>query len=123
MGRNSSARTPHPAGWDRKHVLNTIISCLSDILSENGGNVEFVTNIPTEETHLVGSRSVIDSLELIELIISVEKKLREDHTIAVTLSDEQAVVLRRHSFRTVGTLAEYIHSLCISSAYEQCRDA
>jgi len=74
--------------------------------------------LPTEEhiaksndTTLFGSDSKIDSLGLINLIVTVEQNIEDEFDIPITLADERAMSQENSPFRTVGSLADYIEML------------
>ena len=60
------------------------------------------------DTALLGASSKLDSLDLVNLIISTEQKLEEELDIHLTLADEKAMSQKNSPFRTVTSLAEYI---------------
>jgi len=66
------------------------------------------------ETVLFGRGAGLDSLDLVNLIVSVEEKLADRFGAAVTLADERAMSRKRSPFRTVATLAEYVCELLAS---------
>jgi len=74
--------------------------------------------LPTEEhivksanTTLFGSDSQIDSLGLVNLIVSVEQNIEDEFDIPITLADERAMSQEKSPFRTVVSLANYIEIL------------
>jgi D-alanine--poly(phosphoribitol) ligase subunit 2 len=60
---------------------------------------------------LFGNGAVIDSIELVSLIVHVEGRLAEELGMQVTLADERAMSQKHSPFRTVGTLCDYIRTL------------
>ncbi len=65
----------------------------------------------SDETVLYGAGSVMDSLGLVNLIVSIESAVGERFGVAITLADEKAMSLRNSPFRSVGTLGAYVHQL------------
>ena len=63
------------------------------------------------DTVLLGSGSRLDSLGLVNLIMSIEQLIEERYGQAVTLADERALSQKSSPFRTVGTLTEYTAGL------------
>ena len=61
---------------------------------------------------LYGRQGVLDSLGLVSLLAGIELALEEECGIQITLADERAFSQARSPFRTVASLAEYIHGLC-----------
>lgn len=64
------------------------------------------------EARLYGRQGVLDSLGLVSLLAAVEQAMEEQYGVQVTLADERAFSQARSPFRTVKSLAEYIHGLC-----------
>jgi D-alanine--poly(phosphoribitol) ligase subunit 2 len=64
------------------------------------------------DARLYGRQGVLDSLGLVSLLAAIEQALEDEHGIQVTLADERAFSQARSPFRTVGSLAEYIHAVC-----------
>ena len=63
-----------------------------------------------EDTVLIGSGAKLDSLNLVSLIVDIEKGLSDKLGIEVSLTDENAMSQQKSPFRTVKTLADYICS-------------
>ena len=53
----------------------------------------------------------MDSLGLVNLIVSVEQNIEDDFDVSITIADERAMSQKHSPFRTVGTLADYIEIL------------
>jgi len=62
----------------------------------------------TDETHLIGGQSPIDSIGLVTLIADLEGDIQKEFGQTVTLADEKAMSRTLSPFRKVGTLVEYI---------------
>ena len=62
----------------------------------------------TDETHLIGGRSPLDSIGLVTLIADLEGDIQREYGVSVTLADEKAMSLTVSPFRRVGTLVEYV---------------
>lgn len=62
------------------------------------------------ETSLFGSDGVLDSMELVGLLISIEESLM-DEGCEIALSDERAMSQSRSPFRSIGSLKSYIEEL------------
>ncbi|MEZ0395197.1 MAG: hypothetical protein ABWK53_02010 [Anaerolineales bacterium] len=63
------------------------------------------------ETRLLGRNSKLDSLGLVNLIVLVEEKIADRYDRRLTLADERAMSQERSPFRSVQSLAEYVHLL------------
>jgi acyl carrier protein len=62
----------------------------------------------TEDTVLVGTDAVLDSLGVVQLIVEVEQRVEAVHGISVTLANDKAMSARNSPFRTVGVLADHV---------------
>lgn len=60
---------------------------------------------------LYGKDGVLDSLELVNLILLVEERAAEAFGRPFTLVDDRALSAHRSPFRTVGHLAEHVAEL------------
>ena len=94
-------------GLRRKDVAKLVQEALKDLLEESGlepdGGID-------EQTGLIGSGAVLDSLGLVNLIVDLEQRLDEEHDCALILADERAMSMNHSPFRTVNTLIEYVWS-------------
>ena len=62
----------------------------------------------TDETHLIGAQSPLDSIGLVTLIADLEGDILQATGKSVTLADEKAMSLTLSPFRKVGTLVDYV---------------
>jgi acyl carrier protein len=90
---------------DRKTALEVVIVSLRDAVEQSGNPVP--ADI-TEETVIVGKDALLDSVQVVSLIIDVEQRLEMDHNISVTLASDKAMSKRTSPFRTAGVLADYV---------------
>ena len=65
----------------------------------------------SDSTQLFGSKSKLDSIGLVSLIVTVERLIEEKYDKTVTLASEKAFSRSSSPFRTVQTLSEYISEL------------
>jgi acyl carrier protein len=59
-------------------------------------------------TILVGHGGQIDSLGLVQLIVSVEQKVNDNFNVEVSIVDDKAFSQNHSPFRTVGTLIDFV---------------
>jgi acyl carrier protein len=62
----------------------------------------------TESTALIGSKAVVDSLGLVQIISDVEDTISDRFGRDVDLTDESALSQEKSPFRSVGTLVDHI---------------
>lgn len=64
----------------------------------------------TDETHLIGGQSPLDSIGLVTLIADLEGDIQREFGKVVILADEKAMSRTLSPLRKVSTLVEYIDS-------------
>lgn len=64
--------------------------------------------IKAPETRLLGTQSVLDSMQLVSLIVTTEREIEDVFGVALTLADERALSMKSSPFRSVRALADYI---------------
>lgn len=62
----------------------------------------------SNETVLMGQTGRLDSLSLVNLIVSVEGAIEDELDVSISLADEKAMSQKNSPFRTVRTLIDYI---------------
>jgi acyl carrier protein len=67
------------------------------------------------EAPLAGDSGRLDSSGLINLIVVTEQKTDEEFGIPILLTDERTMSQVDKVFRTLGTLADYIHQLLVEN--------
>lgn len=70
----------------------------------------------TDDTHLLGGQSPLDSIGLVTLIADLEGDIQREFGKAVILADEKAMSRTLSPFRKVGTLVDYIDEKLRSQA-------
>lgn len=63
------------------------------------------------DTVLYGDDGLLDSIQLVNLIVAVERRVEEIMGFSVAIADEKAISQRNSPFRTVRTLCEYISGI------------
>lgn len=63
------------------------------------------------DTKLFGSSSNIDSLGLINLIVSIEQNIEDEFDLSLTIADERAMSQKNSPFSSVKSLIDYIEVL------------
>ena len=93
---------------DNDKVIQTIFEVIEEI---NPGIPESRRLNKSPDTVLFGEGGSLDSLGLVNFIVTTEQKIQESFGVTVVLADEKAMSLRNSPFRTVQTLAEYVSVL------------
>jgi acyl carrier protein len=65
----------------------------------------------TSESRLFGSNSPVDSIALVSMLVEVEQSVNEQCNTEIVIADDRAMSQKRSPFRTIGSLADYIHAL------------
>jgi acyl carrier protein len=89
----------------RSDAYDIVLQSLNEVFAQGG------TPPPasvTEDTVLVGTEAVLDSIGVVQLIVEVEQRVEQNHGISVTLANDKAMSARNSPFRTVGVLADHV---------------
>ncbi len=93
-----------------EEILYPAIEEINETLDEG----EQLTKSP--ETVLFGDGALLDSVGLVNFIVTAERIAQEITGKAITLASEKAFSRRQRPFRTVGSLAVYIEELLAEEA-------
>ncbi|WP_412560159.1 hypothetical protein [Winogradskyella sp. MIT101101] len=88
-----------------KSLRNNIHNLLLEFIKENEIEINSEVN---ENTRLIGSTSIFDSMELVQFIVEVESFLDEEYDIEIQLASEKAMSRRNSPFISTKTLSNYI---------------
>jgi acyl carrier protein len=89
----------------RNKILALIFNSIDELNSQSGLDSQLSK---TKETVIFGKASPLDSLGLVNLIVSLEQAINDEFNLEITLADERAMSLENSPFKTVSTLADYI---------------
>jgi acyl carrier protein len=81
-------------------VVNSILNYSKEI----GNDLEIVN----EKTRLIGSSTIFDSSDLIQIIVDIEEKINLEFNTEITLTDEKAMSRSTSPFLNVETLTRFI---------------
>jgi acyl carrier protein len=90
---------------DLEKTKTMITNSLKSVLEEN--NIKNIT--VTDETEIFGSKSIIDSLQLINLVVKIEEEVYERTGIEIIVVDDEAIIVGNSPFQSVKSLAEFVH--------------
>lgn len=93
----------------REAILQSIYRAVDSFNRRQAGVTPLAKS---EDTVLFGTGGGLDSLGLVTLIVNTEQQLGDDLGRPFTLVDERALSSRNSPFRTLGTLADYVLTLC-----------
>lgn len=89
----------------KEECLETIYRAIDELNTTREDNDKIVQD---NSTALYGPQSPMDSVDLVNLLLSIEETLEDDFDIHFTIANEKAMSLKNSPFRTVETLAAYI---------------
>ena len=90
---------------DIEKTKKMIISSLTIILEENNISNQTVN----DETEIFGTKSIIDSLQLINLIVKIEDNIYESTGKEIVVVDDTAIIGGNSPFQTVKSLSEFVY--------------
>ncbi|TGY90295.1 acyl carrier protein [Marinicauda algicola] len=96
----------------RKNLIEKIKAEIADLSDVAAGNI-------TQDTALIGDDAPIDSGALVELMLSLEEYLDEEHGIDFDWTSDQTLSSSRSAYRSIATLADVI----VKSAQNQSEAA
>jgi len=93
-------------------IKEKILEAVYDAIREVNEQVDEEQQLElSNETIFVGDGSKLDSIGLVNLIVSVEQNIEDMFGLSLTLADEKALSQEQSPFRTVGSLVEYVELL------------
>lgn len=81
-------------------LVSIITEIARDLAKSDDAKIE-------ESTPLLGEEGVLDSVQLVTLVVEVEQAIDDQMEVSVSLADEKAMSQRNSPFRTVASLAAY----------------
>jgi len=92
-------------------VKKIVMDGLNYVLVENDIKNIFVD----ENTEIYGSKSIIDSLQLINLIVKIEEDVYDQSGKEIIVVDDEAIIIGNSPFQTVQSLAEFVYKKVVSA--------
>ncbi|MGB1449001.1 MAG: hypothetical protein ACPG8F_04090 [Flavobacteriaceae bacterium] len=91
----------------KEKIKSSLVKLLNDFANENEMKLDKDV-VLGEDTRLIGTSSVFDSMELVQFIVEVESLLDEEFEIEIELTSEKAMSRRNSPFISINTLTDYI---------------
>ena len=85
-------------------VKKIVMDGLNYVLVENDIKNIFVD----ENTEIYGSKSIIDSLQLINLIVKIEEDVYDQSGKEIIVVDDEAIIVGNSPFQTVKSLSSFV---------------
>lgn len=93
-------------------MYKRILEIITDAATEVSSDMEKKINLEKgEDAPLFGPENVLDSLDLVSLVVIVEQAIEDEYNIILTLADSRAFSQKNSPFRTIGALASYAYKL------------
>lgn len=90
----------------KSEITKVIYDSIEEINQLNGTKI-----VKDPNTKLFGRECELDSLGLVNLIVSIEENINNEYNASITIADEKAMSQKHSPFRTVDTLADYVTEL------------
>ena len=90
----------------KNQITKVIFDSIEEINQQNGTKI-----VKDPNTKLFGRECELDSLGLVNLIVSIEENINNEYNASITIADEKAMSQKHSPFRTVDTLADYVTEL------------
>jgi acyl carrier protein len=90
----------------KNEIIEIIFQSIEDINIENG--IEIAKDLNTK---LFGTNSELDSILLVNLIVSIEEKIEEMTDRYIPIADERAFSLELSPFSSIETLVNHVEIL------------
>jgi acyl carrier protein len=88
-----------------QNIKKIVVDSLVSVLDEND-----IKNISVDDnSEIFGSRSIIDSLQLINLIVKIEEDVYDQSGKEIIVVDDEAIIIGNSPFQSVQSLAEFVH--------------
>lgn len=89
----------------REQIQAIVLDALADLNQQNPPQKQFAV---AETTALFGAGGALDSLGLVNLVVTIEQRLEDELGVALALADERAMAQKNSPFRNVPALVEYV---------------
>jgi hypothetical protein len=91
---------------DNERVMNILFSVV-DLVNKQMARDKQLEKLP--DTLLIGEKSKLDSLSLINFILAVEQTVEQEFQVAIVLTENEDLIFSADGpFKTIKTLGEYI---------------
>jgi acyl carrier protein len=92
----------------KNEIIDLIYSSIDELNSQNEQDNQLTKTL---DTVIFGKESNLDSLGLVNFIVSLEQEINDTFDIEISLADEKAMSQSTSPFRTISTLVDYITML------------
>jgi len=93
---------------EKNKIIEIIYNIVDEINSESSSEEKIQKSL---DTVLYGGNNNLDSLGLVDFIVSVEQKIEDVLKTTIDLTDDRAMSQKQSPFRTIGSLVDYINEI------------
>ena len=86
--------------------MSKIQSLIKETLNEM--EIDDFTKEIDKNTEIFGTKGALDSLGLVEFLVSLEQKIETAYDTSLTIADEKAMSQKNSPFRTVNSLSNFL---------------
>lgn len=97
----------------RNIAVDIVVASLNEVLTQFGTPP---LDKVSDDTVLVGTDAVLDSIGVVSLIVEVEQRLEAEQGVSVTLANDKAMSAKNSPFRTVGVLSDHVVAMAAEAA-------
>ena len=90
---------------DRDKLLSIIENAFAELNELRAQDAQLVFS---PDAPLYGVNSAIDSVDLVNFLLSVEEQLEDELDITFVIANEKALSLKNSPFKTMATLCDYL---------------
>ena len=90
----------------KKKIIEIIFKSIEEMNQLNDNKI-----ILDVKTQLFGGNCGLDSLGLVNLIVSIEGNINSEYNVSISIADEKAMSQKHSQFKSVDTLADYVVEL------------
>jgi D-alanine--poly(phosphoribitol) ligase subunit 2 len=93
-------------------VKDKVLEIVSEIIDELNALASDDQQLEKElDAPLYGGMGKLDSLGLVNVMVSVEQKAKDEFGVVIDVANEKAISQENSPFKTVGSLVNYIEKL------------
>ena len=93
---------------DRNQIASIVLRTLHELGEDLGIDV---LKAADEDTRLFGTKSALDSMNLVHFIADVEERLSDELNIEIVLANQNAISRKNSPFRRASSCIDYIMEL------------
>jgi acyl carrier protein len=97
----------------RSDAYEIVLASLNEVFLQGG--TEAPASV-SDDTVLVGTEAVVDSLGVVQLIVEIEQRVEQGHGVSITLANDKAMSARNSPFRTVGVLTDHVVATALEAS-------